>query len=77
MTVASVSVQDTLFADISVYEYEAKEQLAITAWYVAKDFSDAYDVGLDAAHKLLKKFPDDEQKKANVEWYEKLKDGLV
>ncbi|EIE22202.1 hypothetical protein COCSUDRAFT_42571 [Coccomyxa subellipsoidea C-169] len=68
---------DTLFADISVYEYEAKEQLAITAWYVAKDFSDAYDVGLDAAHKLLKKFPDDEQKKANVEWYEKLKDSLV
>lgn len=69
--------QDTLFADISVYEYEAQEQLAITAWYVAKDFSDAFDVGIDAAHKLLKKFPDDEQKKANVEWYEKLKDGLV
>lgn len=70
-------VQDTLFADTSVYEYEAQEQLAITAWYVAKDFADAFDVGFDAAQKLVEKFPEDEQKKANVEWYEKLKEGLV
>lgn len=69
--------QDTLFADTAVYEWEAQEQLAITAWYVAKDFSDAFDVGMDAAHQLLKKFPDDAQKIANVEWYEKLKAGLV
>jgi hypothetical protein len=67
--------QDTLFADLAVYEYQAQEQLAITAWYIAQDFSDAFDVGLEAANKLLQKYPNNEQKKHNIDWYMKLKSG--
>ena len=67
--------QDTLFADMAIYEYMAHEQLAITAWYVAKEFSDAFDVGMDAASKLAAKFPDDKEKADNLAWFEKLREG--
>ncbi|CAL5221709.1 g3950 [Coccomyxa viridis] len=67
---------DTLFADMAIYEYTAHEQLAITAWYVAKEFSDAFDVGMDAASKLATRFPDDNDKAENLAWFEKLRAGL-
>ena len=67
--------QDTLFADMAIYEYMAHEQLAITAWYVAKEFSDAFDVGMDAASKLAARFPDDKDKADNLAWFEKLREG--
>ncbi len=71
-----MAVQDTLFADMAIYEYMAHEQLAITAWYVAKEFSDAFDVGMDAASKLAARFPDDKDKAENLAWFEKLREGL-
>ena len=73
---ACARVQDTLFADMAIYEYMAHEQLAITAWYVAKEFSDAFDVGMDAASKLAARFPDDKDKAENLAWFEKLREGL-
>jgi hypothetical protein len=69
-------LQDTLFADLAIYEYMAHEQLAITAWYVAREFADAFDVGLDAATRLASRFPDDPEKGSHVAWYNKLKDGM-
>lgn len=66
-----------LFADLAIYEYQAREQLAITGWYVAKEFSDAFEAGMSAAQMLYQKYPGDEQKRANLEWYEKLKSGLI
>lgn len=70
-------VQDTLFADMAIYEYMAHEQLAITAWYVAKEFSDAFDVGMDAASKLAARFPDDKDKAENLAWFQKLREGAT
>ena len=72
---ARLGAQDTLFADMVIYEYLAHEQLAITAWYVAKEFSDAFDVGMDAASKLAARFPDDQEKINNMAWFEKLRAG--
>ena len=71
-----VWLQDTLFADTAVYDYQAREQLAITAWYVAKDFADTFAVGAAAARKLSERFPDDEQRRANMDWYERLRSAL-
>ena len=68
-------LQDTLFADLETYEYMAREQLAITAWYVATEFEDAYDVGLEAAQALAAKFPGDEEKASNIAWYEMLRES--
>lgn len=61
---------------MAIYEYMAHEQLAITAWYVAREFADAFDVGLDAAARLASRFPDDPEKGSNLAWYHKLKDGM-
>ena len=68
-------LQDTLFADLETYEYMAYEQLAITAWYVATEFEDAYDVGLEAAQALAARFPGDTEKAGNVAWYETLRES--
>ena len=68
-------LQDTLFADLETYEYMAYEQLAITAWYVATEFEDAYDVGLEAAQTLAARFPGDTEKAGNVAWYESLRES--
>ena len=68
-------LQDTLFADLETYEFMAYEQLAITAWYVATEFEDAYDVGLEAAQTLAARFPGDTEKAGNVAWYETLRES--
>lgn len=69
--------QDTLFADVAIYEYLAHEQLAITAWYVAKEFADAFDVGMDAASRLASRYPGDAEKANNLAWFEKLREGAL
>ena len=69
-------LQDTLFADTAVYDFQAREQLAITAWYVAKEFAHTFAVGAAAARKLSDRFPGDEQRRANLDWYEQLKSEL-
>ena len=53
----------------------AYEQLAITAWYVATEFEDAYDVGLEAAQTLAARFPGDTEKAGNIAWYETLRES--
>lgn len=77
LTSCGTCVQDTLFADMAIYEYMAHEQLAITAWYVAKEFADAFDVGMDAASKLASRFPGDKEKADNLAWFEKLREGVL
>ena len=64
-----------MFADVETYEYMAYEQLAITAWYVATEFGDAYDVGMEAAQTLAARFPGDGEKAGNVAWYEALRES--
>ena len=71
-----ILLQDTLFADTAVYNYQAQEQLAIAAWYVAKEFADTFSVGAGAAQKLSQRFPDDERRRSNVAWYERLRSEL-
>ena len=68
-------LQDTLFADLETYGHMAHEQLAITAWYVATEFEDAYDVGMEAAQTLAARFPGDEEKAGNIAWYETLRES--
>jgi hypothetical protein len=70
-------LQDTLFADTAVYEYQSQERLAVTAWYVARRFGDAFDLGLAAARQLLQRFPGDARHAANLEWYERLRSGAL
>jgi hypothetical protein len=43
---------------------------------VAKEFEDAFAVGVAAARKLSERFPGDERRRANMDWYESLKGAL-